>query len=317
MFTIRLLRNMTVLATAACVLAACAETRFVMHTAKRLGNTATATQGDYKVGKPYKIRGVWYYPAENWTYDRTGVASWYGPNFDGKPTANGEVFDQWGVSAAHKTLPLPSIVRVTNLDNGRSLVVRINDRGPFVGDRVIDMSRRAAQLLGFESQGTARVRVQVMTQESKAIAQRAKAGKPQLSPADSPIKSANVATEPVAQQDLQQDYPVKVAQIPVTQVPVTSPPVVQEPIVQTQAMQAPVLTPQVYVQAGAFSDKANAERVRVHLSTIGEITVTQFPVNGRDLFRVRVGPVGDAVSAERLLTQVVRAGYTNARTVTE
>ena len=316
MFTTRILRNMTVLATAACVLAACAETRFVMHTAKRLGNTANTSQGDYKVGKPYKVRGVWYYPAENWTYDRTGVASWYGPNFDGKPTANGEVFDQWGVSAAHKTLPLPTIVRVTNLDNGRSLVVRINDRGPFVGDRVIDMSRRGAQLLGFEGQGTARVRVQVLTQESKAIAQRAKAGKPQLSPADSPIKSQSVATQPVAQKDL----PIKVAQIPVTQAPIApiaQAPIAQAPVVQVPVVQAPILTTQVYVQAGAFSNKDNAERVRLHLSTIGEITVTQYPVNGRDLFRVRVGPVGDAASAERLLTQVVRAGYTNARTVTE
>ena len=312
MITTRMFRNITVLATAACLLAACAETRFVMHTAKRLGNTANASQGDYKVGKPYKVRGVWYYPAENWTYDRTGVASWYGPNFDGKPTANGEVFDQWGVSAAHKTLPLPSIVRVTNLDNGRSLVVRINDRGPFVGDRVIDMSRRAAQLLGFEGQGTARVRVQVLTQESKAIAQRAKAGKPQLSPADSPIKSISVASQPVAQQDL----PIKVAQIPVTQAPISPAPVVQVPVVQAPVLTAQV-TAQVYVQAGAFSDKDNAERVRAHLASIGEITVTQYPVNGRDLFRVRVGPVGDAVEAERLLTQVVRAGYSNARTVTE
>lgn len=298
----RLIRNLCVLATTAFVLAACAETRFVMHTAKRLGNTANNSQGDYKVGKPYLVRGVWYYPAENWSYDRTGIASWYGPNFDGKPTANGEVFDQWGVSAAHKTLPLPSIVRVTNLDNGRSLVVRINDRGPFVGDRVIDMSRRAAQLLGFEGQGTARVRVQVMAQESRAIAQRAKAGQPQLTSSDAPIKSESVATLPVAKMDL----PIKVAQIPVVQAPLAQVPV-----------QAPILNTRVYVQAGAFSDQANAERVRAHLSTIGDITVTQYPVNGRDLFRVRVGPVGDAASADRLLTQVVRAGYTNARTVTE
>lgn len=302
----RVILKLTALATAAFVLAACAETRFVMHTAKRLGNTANTSQGDYKVGKPYKIRGVWYYPAENFNYDRSGVASWYGPNFDGKPTANGETFDQWGVSAAHKTLPLPTVVRVTNLDNGRSLVVRINDRGPFVGDRIIDMSRRAAQLLGFEGQGTARVRVQVMAEESKILAQRAKSGQPSLASVDSPIKSDSVASQPVARQNL----PVEVVELP----PVQSPVVEAAPV---EAAPAPILTSQVYIQAGAFSNQANAERVRVHLATIGDITVTQYPVNGRDLFRVRVGPVGNAQDAERLLTQVVRAGYTNARTVTE
>ena len=287
-----------------------------MHTAKRLGNTANASQGDYKVGKPYKVRGVWYYPAENFNYDRSGVASWYGPNFDGKPTANGETFDQWGVSAAHKTLPLPTVVRVTNLDNGRSLVVRINDRGPFVNDRVIDMSRRAAQLLGFEKQGTARVRVQVMAEESKILAHRAKSGQAPLASADAPIKSASAPLQPVARQNL----PVEVAELPRVQPPVAQSPPVQPPrvvVAPVEAAPAPVPTSQVYIQAGAFSNQANAERVRAHLASIGDITVTQYPVNGRDLFRVRVGPAGDALEAERLLTQVVRAGYANARTVTE
>jgi rare lipoprotein A len=115
-----------------------------------------------KVGRPYQIGGIWYYPAIDHDYDRVGVASWYGPNFHGKPTANGEVFDMNKVSAAHPTLPLPSMARVTNLENGRAITVRINDRGPFARERIIDMSRRAAQLLGFQDQGTTRVRVQVV-----------------------------------------------------------------------------------------------------------------------------------------------------------
>ena len=142
------------------MLGACAETQFLMHTAKRMKKGQQASH--YKIGKPYQINGVWYRPAENWNYDKTGIASWYGPNFDGKPTANGETFDQWQASAAHKTLPLPSIVRVTNLENGRSLVVRINDRGPFVRGRIIDLSRAAAEAIDMIGPGTAPVVIRVV-----------------------------------------------------------------------------------------------------------------------------------------------------------
>lgn len=124
------------------------------------GTLRATPKGYYKVGKPYTVRGITYYPREDPNYDETGIASWYGSDFHGKFTANGEVYDQWSVTAAHKTLPMPTYVRVTNLENGRSLVVRINDRGPFVEGRIIDLSRRSAQLLGIEQQGTARVRVQ-------------------------------------------------------------------------------------------------------------------------------------------------------------
>ncbi len=113
----------------------------------------------YKVGTPYQIAGVWYYPREEPDYDQTGIASWYGANFHGRLTANGEIFDRSVISAAHPTLPMPVNVRVTNLDNGRSIVVRINDRGPFVRGRIIDLSEQAADLLGFKLQGLARVRV--------------------------------------------------------------------------------------------------------------------------------------------------------------
>lgn len=115
--------------------------------------------GHYKLGSPYQVGGRWYYPRDERDYQETGMASWYGPGFHNKRTANGERFDENGVSAAHRTLPMPSHVEVANLENGRRLVVRINDRGPFVGDRIIDLSRRAAQLLGIEAKGTARVRL--------------------------------------------------------------------------------------------------------------------------------------------------------------
>jgi rare lipoprotein A len=127
-------------------------------------------RGTYKVGEPYKIGGHWYYPKVDYEYEAEGRASWYGKGFHGKQTANGEQFDQDALTAAHQTLPLPSVVRVTNLENGRTLVLRVNDRGPFVRGRVIDVSKKAAKLLKFHGQGTTRVRIEVLEKESKAAA---------------------------------------------------------------------------------------------------------------------------------------------------
>ena len=116
--------------------------------------------GVYRVGNPYVVAGRVYVPEENTHYRAEGVASWYGSDFHGRETANGEIFDAESISAAHPTLPLPSYVRVTNLSNGRSLSVRVNDRGPYAGNRLIDVSKRAAHLLGFTARGTAFVRVE-------------------------------------------------------------------------------------------------------------------------------------------------------------
>lgn len=127
-------------------------------------------EGIYKVGKPYKVNGVWYFPKEDYNYDEVGYASWYGPDFHNKRTANGEIFDMNMLSAAHKTLPLPSVIRVTNLQNGRSLILRVNDRGPFVNDRILDVSRKGAQLLGFKDQGTTKIRVELLPEESMTVA---------------------------------------------------------------------------------------------------------------------------------------------------
>ncbi len=132
----------------------------------------------YKVGPPYQINGVWYYPKVDYDYEENGTASWYGPGFDQKVTANGEIYDMNQLSAAHKTLPLPSVVEVTNLQNGRALQLRVNDRGPYVGDRVIDVSRRAAQLLGFEGTGTAPVRVKILKEPSIRAAKPARSASP-------------------------------------------------------------------------------------------------------------------------------------------
>lgn len=116
--------------------------------------------GIYRVGSPYVVAGRVYVPQDNQHYRADGVASWYGSDFHGRATANGEIFDADAITAAHPTLPLPSYVRVSNLSNGRSLIVRVNDRGPYAGNRIIDVSRRAAHLLGFTVSGTAWVRVE-------------------------------------------------------------------------------------------------------------------------------------------------------------
>src|SRR6266568_5984211 len=116
--------------------------------------------GTYRVGKPYTVGGRVYVPEENLNYREEGLASWYGDDFHGRLTANGEVFDMASLTAAHPTLPMPSYARVTNLRNGKSLIVRVNDRGPYHGNRLIDVSNKAAELLEFKSNGVASVRVE-------------------------------------------------------------------------------------------------------------------------------------------------------------
>src|SRR5207244_1627595 len=140
-------------------LSACVTPRYATHATGPQVGAPGPEQGGYKVGAPYQVGGIWYVPKEDPNYDRTGVASWYGDAFNQKTTANGEIFDMNAVTAAHTTLPLPSMVEVTNLDNGKTLVVRVNDRGPFVGDRIIDLSRQAARQLGYDRAGLAHVRV--------------------------------------------------------------------------------------------------------------------------------------------------------------
>jgi rare lipoprotein A len=157
--------------------------------------------GVYRVGSPYVVAGRTYVPEENPNYQAVGLASWYGDDFHGRMTANGEVFDLNGISAAHPTLPLPSYVRVTNLSNGRSLIVRVNDRGPFHGNRIIDVSVKAAQLLGFHVNGTAWVRVEyvghapIEGSDDRILAATLRQDEP--APAPNSIKLAAVPIVPV------------------------------------------------------------------------------------------------------------------------
>jgi len=313
-----------VLIAAAAVLSACSETQFLVHTAKRMGTTERpdGSGGRYKVGKPYQIKGVWYYPAEDYDYVETGIASWYGPKFDRRPTANGETFDMNKVSAAHRTLPLPSMVRVTNLDNGRSLIVRVNDRGPFAHGRIIDMSRKGAQLLGFIRQGTARVRVEILADESRTVAARMK-GDASIAEHGSPITVDKLPKAAVASESLPLPPGAQMANAAPSATPLPRP----APVGQTVTAPNPprevatisgAATPtQLFVQAGSFGQFANANRVRARLASLGRVTINQVLVDGRDFFRVRLGPLSDVAEADRYLEQVLRSGYAGAKIIVE
>lgn len=213
----------------------------------------------YKVGDPYQVAGTWYTPAEDPGYDEIGVASWYGSDFHGRRTANGDIYDMNQVTAAHPTLPMPSRVRVTNLENGRSLVLSVNDRGPFIRGRIIDISRRGAELLGYRAKGTARVRVQVLGTGHDA--------RPAVKP------TATVSDE--------------------------------------------IMANRVFIQAGAYSNVQNARLVSGGLEKFGQTSVTRVAVDGRSLFRVRLGPIASLDEAGRLLGKVVADGFHDARLVVE
>ncbi len=274
------------------------------------------TGGYYKVGRPYQIKGTTYYPQEDYSYDETGIASWYGSDFHGEKTANGEVFNKNELTAAHHTLPMPSLARVTNLDNGRSLVVRVNDRGPFSGARIIDVSQRAAQLLGFERQGTAKVRVQVLADESKAIADAMRRygtslAAPEMVASAAPNPSEPLGTAPidsVAVQPLAAPPPQVSDEVAHRMMATIKP--VQE------VRQVPVSgANQIYIQAGAFTKLDNATRLQQQLGRIGSVTVVDVVVKGVEYHRVRLGPVVNVAEADQLLKKVTQAGASGARIV--
>lgn len=306
-------RMLMVMASCA-ILGACSEANLASYAVKEAADSNKA--GIYKIGKPYQISGVWYYPAEDYNYSETGVASWYGPDFHGKYTANGEVFDQNEITAAHRTLPMPSFVRVTNLDNGRVLVVRVNDRGPFARGRILDLSRRAAQLLGIEERGTARVHVEIMAEESRTIAARLKNSNSSDEP---PVEAA--PRESVKAESLpapgSKEAPKTVSKGEVrerTALGQSAEPVIADQTVKTVA----VKPTQLFVQAGAFSRFDNANRMSAALSSFGTVSVSQVKSkSGNTLFRVRLGPVSTVTEADALLAKIIGSGYPDAKLVVD
>ena len=275
--------------------------------------TVHGPPGSYKVGKPYQVAGRWYYPKVDYTYQETGIASWYGPGFHGRRTANGEVYDQNALTAAHPTLPMPSMVRVTNLQNGRSIKVRINDRGPFKNGRIIDLSRRAADLLGFRRYGTAKVLVEIVEHESRTLAtaaltEEAEALAPEPAPLDPVAVAPLPAVAPAANQTAMA-VPRGEGASDARELVVPQP----DGIVTT----VPVRPSRIFVQAGAFREFGNAKKLHAELAKVGPAKIAPAKVGSRRLYRVRFGPMGSVEDADRLLATLIDSGHSDARVVVD
>lgn len=277
--------------------------------------------GTYKVGSPYQIGGVWYYPKSDPFYAETGIASWYGHDFHGKQTANGERYNMDALTAAHRTLPLPTIVRVTNLENGRSLRLRVNDRGPYARGRIIDVSRRAADLLGFQKNGTARVRVEYEGRGKVADPSQSADLDPDHAPA-SPIKAAPLST--IATTDLAPPPGAQALPAPSTAASLPAPPASSnsaalsdnEPdgVVSTAAV--PAIT-KLWVQVGSFTSRQNADRLVANLTGVGVAQSSRVVLNGKPMFRVRFGPFNAVEEADTMLDRVINAGQNGAQIIVE
>lgn len=283
-------------------------------------------KGERKVGKPYQVAGVWYVPREQPNYDARGVASWYGDAFHMKATANGETFDMNAVSAAHTTLPLPSMVEVTNLDNGRKLVVRVNDRGPFADNRIIDLSREAAQRLGYDRAGLANVRVRYLgpapltgpadgLRYASARPLPTRAAPAALAPltksadgvmelaAGSPPRAMAARSEPAA---------IAVQSLP----PITGSEISSAPIAGPVLAAAPAgVGPGLRIQAGAFASQVNAQRAVAQLSPAGMASIEPVQRDGLTLYRVVLPAPADEAAAYALRDRVAEIGFAEARVI--
>lgn len=276
--------------------------------------------GAYKVGTPYQIAGVWYYPKEDPFYDETGIASWYGSDFHGKATANGERYDMDALTAAHRTLPMPTVVRVTNLENGRSLRLRVNDRGPYARGRIIDVSRRAATLLGFQDRGTARVRVQFEGRAEVGAAPPSDDGDI-VSTRPSDVRAAPVSsvasTELAPPAGASAAPPRQTAALPTAAPRATAAAadsIEPDGVVTTVAVPA---STRLWVQVGSFLSRANADRLAERMLYVGRAQVTLAAVGGRPHYRVRFGPFARVEEADAMLDNVIAKGQNGARIVVE
>lgn len=304
---------------------ACSQIELGSHMYKKFNRpetqTASQSKGTFKVGKPYQIKGTTYYPEETYDYVETGIASWYGPGFHASKTASGERYDQNELTAAHRTLQMPSLVRVTNLDTGRSVVVRVNDRGPFAKGRIIDVSSKAAELLGMVKTGTARVKIELLANESRALADAARSGRStkgvevafnktgQLPSGYYSAPTGPVASDiPSSEADI-----VQVAQVESIKGHYNQGHFYPDPVVQ----QVAVTQSQIFVQAGTFGDVNNARRLALKLGGIGNVSVEPADYSGRVLYRVRLGPLENTRKADNVLTQVLANGQSDARIIVQ
>ncbi|CAI8915063.1 MULTISPECIES: septal ring lytic transglycosylase RlpA family protein [Pseudomonas] len=267
--------------------------------------TPTLHTGPYKAN-PYTVLGKTYFPLqESKTYVASGTASWYGTKFHGQNTANGEVYDLYGMSAAHKTLPLPSYVRVTNLDNNKSVILRVNDRGPFYSDRIIDLSYAAAKKLGYAEIGTARVKVEGIDPQQWWAAKGRPAplmlNEPQVAQNSAPVITASAGTieqwTPPPQQHASDTVPVQISAKKNASVPASG----------------------QYLQVGAFANPDAAELLRSKLSGMvsAPVFISSIVRNQQTLHRVRLGPIGSPGEIAQVQNSVRLANLGSPSVVTE
>ena len=252
----------------------------------------------------YDVMGKRYFVlSSNVGYLERGVASWYGPGFHKVRTSTGETYDMYGMTAAHKTLPLPAYVRVTNLQNGRSVVVRVNDRGPFVGNRIIDLSYTAASKLDMLRNGTAMVEVRSLDAAPAPV--------PTPTPTPAPITAADSApvAAPLTVSPLEAASPAAaVAGSPAAGSPAADSPAADATVAQVAVPAA------LFIQAGAFSDPKNAERLveKLRGGGYGKIFVRDDEIAGRRMYRVRIGPVPSVAQFDRIVAALGRVGINDA-----
>ncbi|ENZ83783.1 septal ring lytic transglycosylase RlpA family protein [Caulobacter vibrioides] len=258
--------------------------------------------------KPYQVNGVWYYPREDKDYNVVGIGSWYGEQFHNRRTSNGELFDMDVPSAAHKTLPLPCLVEVTNLDNGKKMIVRVNDRGPFVDGRVIDLSKAAAEQLGYQRAGVAHVRVRYVGPAPKAAF-------------DAPRRYASIQRDPNAPRSFDdiKEPPQRVQVLTPRREPEAPPRLIAAappaeasapPINPPDAAPLPVRT--YRIQAASFANRENAEKAVRQLSGAGQTTIEAIERPSGTLYRVTVSAGPDEGSASSLRQRVESMGYSGA-----
>ena len=260
--------------------------------------------GKFHVGKPYQVAGKWFHPKPQPGYDKKGASSWYGEAFHRRKTSNGEYFDMNMLTAAHPTLPLPSYARVTNLSNGKTIVVRINDRGPFVGTRIIDLSKASAVALDFKNKGKANVRVQWI-------------GNAPLNDQGSHLAMMNRMVDdgaPMQTLIAAADGPARGGS---DRVQVASAAPKKQSVMQQASFEEPEVAPAIrnqahIVQIGAFRTLEGAEKARRALSTIGPIQVYEWQTAQGPLYKVQMGPFKSEIGANNALSAVQAEGYAQA-----
>ena len=257
----------------------------------------------FKIGNRYEVNGKFYTPQKDLLYNQTGIASWYGPKFHGKLTANGEIYNQFALTAAHKTLPLPSAVKVTNLENNKSLVLRINDRGPFVNDRIIDLSSKAADLLGLKENGTGLVRVVILQEHSVALEKLAKKGvfpeikdlpKPEIPNVIKPQKTF-VKVEGISKKYRIKEYNEKI----------------------NYDLKNLKSNYKIFIKLGSFTTLNSAKLMKKKLYYIKKVNIYDKIKNGKTIFNVKSGPYAKVNKVDKVLSLLSSRGMQGAKIIIE